>query len=346
MPVITVLGEIDSEKLGITSVHEHVLVDLRHQFLEFSEISRRVLSEQKVGLENLDVLSRNPYAVRDNMLLDDVEVAEKELERFYKAGGDTIVDVTSKDIGRDPGVLRDISRSTGINIITGCGYYTYDTHPKDMENKTVEDIKKEMLIEINEGIDGSRIRAGVIGEIGTSKKVHPQEEKSLAASAQVQAETGLGLHIHTYPWSHEGIKIINILKENGANIEKVAINHMDIEFDIEYCTRIMDTGSYIEFDNFGHEFYVDKRNWRGFVEGLWAKDTERIKKLKSFIKQGYLSKILIATDICMKTGLHKFGGWGYDHLLTNIIPMMNEEGITNKEIDTLLILNPKKFLDN
>ena len=344
MSVITVNGVMDSNKLGIIAPHEHVLVDIRFEFSEFKEASKRALSEQKVGIGNLDVLSRNPYAVKDNLILNDVKVAEEEILRFKKAGGDTIVDATNIGLGRDSEVLRDISRSTGLNIIAGCGYHTYDTHPKDMDNKTVEDITNEMLTDIKEGINGTGIRAGVIGEIGTSEEIHPNEKKVLVSSAKVQVETGVAIIIHTYPWGKRGLEVLDILSKSGAKLSKVCIGHLDVEIDLEYCKEIIKSGAYVEFDDFGKEYFIDKR-YRGFAGGVFARDIERVRAVKELIDLGYLSNILITCDVCLKTLLHRYGGWGYDHILTNIVPMMREEGITEKQIDILLKENPRRFLD-
>lgn len=344
MSVMSVLGIKESNELGVISPHEHVFVDIRNKFNEFNEATKRSLSKQKVCIRNLDTLSRNPYAIKDNLVLDNEKVAEEEIIRFKKAGGNTMVDATNIGIGRDPEALRNISIATEINIIAGCGYYTYDTHPKDMEEKKQGEIVEELLKDINEGIDNTGIRAGVIGEIGTSDYIHPNEKKVLIASAIVQSETGLPVIIHTYPWARHGLEIIDILRENGANINKVCICHIDIEIDLDYCKKILKTGAYIEFDNFGKEFFIEKR-YRGFAGGIFARDIERVKAIKDLIETDYSQKILITCDICLKTLLHRYGGWGYDHVLSNIIPMMKEEEIEEQHINLMVKENPNSFLN-
>jgi phosphotriesterase-related protein len=344
MAVITVQGIVDSDKLGVVSPHEHVLVDIRNQFTEFPEATRRALAEQKVSIKNLDVLSRDPYAVRDNLVLNDTKLAEKELLEFKKAGGDAVVDATSRAIGRDPEALKRISRATGLHIVAGCGYYTFDTHPPDMDVKTVEEIAGEMVREITVGINGSDIQAGVIGEIGTSREILPNEKKVLIAAAEAHKTTGAGIIVHTYPWAKKGLEVLEILLTNGVNPGKVSINHVDVEIDVEYCRKIADYGAYFEFDNFGKEYFIDKR-YRGFAGGVFARDIERVKALKELIDSGCLSNILISCDVCLKTLLHRYGGWGYDHVLTHIVPMMREEGILREQIDVILRENPQRFLD-
>ena len=117
-----------------------------------------------------------------------------------------------------------------------------------------------------------------------------------------------------------------------------------VEIDLEYYKEIIKSGAYVEFDNFGKEYFIDKR-YRGFAGGVFARDIERVRAVKELIDLGYLSNILITCDVCLKTLLHRYGGWGYDHILTNIVPMMREEGITEKQIDILLKENPRRFLD-
>jgi len=343
MAVTTVNGVIDDTELGVISPHEHVFIDIRNQFTEFSQVTRRALSEEPVQLSNLDALSRNPYAVKDNLVLDDVAVAEGELLRFKRAGGDTVVDATSIGIGRDLEALRSISRAADIHIIAGCGYYTADTHPSDMDDRTVKQIRDEILTDLLQGVDGTSIRAGVIGEIGTSDQIHPNEEKVLIAAAEAQAETGVGLIVHTYPWGKEGLKALDIVKRHGARLDRVSINHIDVDIDLDYCTQLLETGAFIEFDDFGKEYFIDRR-FRGFAGGVFARDFERVQAVKALIDAGYLRQILISNDVCLKTLLHKYGGWGYDHILTNVVPMMLEEGITQEQIDVLVRDNPRRFL--
>ncbi len=344
MPVITVQGIRDSGELGVITPHEHILIDLRNQFTAHPEATRTAYAGQTVNIRNLDVLSRDPYAVRDNLLMNDTRLAERELLEFKKAGGDTVVDATSIGIGRDPEALMRISRATGLHVIAGCGYYTCDTHPRDMDRKTEEQIADEMVRDMMVGIQGTRIRAGVIGEIGTSAEIHPNEKKVLAAGARAHRETGAGVIVHTYPWGKRGLEALRILTDHGVPPRKVSINHVDVEIDPAYCAQIARAGALFEFDDFGKEFFIDRR-YRGFAGGVFARDIERVRALKRLIEEGYLSNILVSCDVCLKTLLHRYGGWGYDHILTHIVPMMLDEGISQQQIDTILKENPRAFLD-
>ena len=180
MQAITVTGPVDAEALGITLPHEHLLLDLRNQFTEPADPIQRERSHEPLTAANAALVRRNPYAIRDNLLLDDLELAAQETAPFQAAGGRTIVDCTSIGIHRDPCKLQAIARRTGLNIIAGCGYYTHDTHPPEMAAWSIDTVAEQMIRDLTEGIDGSGIRAGVIGEIGTSFPLHPDEQKVLS----------------------------------------------------------------------------------------------------------------------------------------------------------------------
>lgn len=345
MAVMTVLGAVSADSLGLVLPHEHAYIDLRKLVPAPIGIGNIALAEEKVTLTNIGRLSRNPYAVRDNAVLDNEEEMEWELLQFKKAGGNTIVDLTLRDIGRDPTMLARLSRALNIHIVAGCGYYIHKSHPSDMDQKSVDDIVKELLQEIHSGIDGTAIKAGVIGEIGTSEIIYPNEKKVLIAAATAQQESGLGVHVHTDLWAARGCEAVEILLQHGANPRKICINHIDVDIKLDYIKRLLDLGVYIEFDNFGKEFYADKRH-RSVLSGLFARDNERVAVIKQLIDEGFIAQILVSNDVCLKTALHQYGGWGFDHLLTNIRPMMEDAGITEQQMNTLMCHNPAVFLDN
>jgi phosphotriesterase-related protein len=153
----------------------------------------------------------------------------------------------------------------------------------------------------------------------------------------------VGVIVHTYPWGKKGLEILGILNDNGASLRRVSINHVDVDIDVQYCRKIAERGAYFEFDDFGKEYFVDKR-YRGFAGGIFARDIDRVKALKRLIDEGCLGNILVSCDVCLKILLHRYGGWGYDHILTHIVPMMLEEGITREQVEVILKENPKNFL--
>ena len=122
MTVMTVLGPIDGEQLGVTLMHEHLLIDVSYKWQQPTEVTLRALAEQPITLSNLGYLRRNIGAVRANFRLDDVESAAAEARAFKREGGGTIVDVSPNGIGRDPRGLRAIAMQSGVNVVTCTGY--------------------------------------------------------------------------------------------------------------------------------------------------------------------------------------------------------------------------------
>ena len=344
MAVMTVRGSVKKEDLGFISPHEHIFIDIRNQFRPFDATTDRVRSEQKVQMSNLDALSRNPYAVKDNLVIDEADVAVDEITRFKKAGGKTLVDMTLPGIGRDVVFYRDLANLLDLNIVAGTGFYTADTHPEWVLKAPVDALARHMLKELKEGIDGTDIKAGVIGEIGTSEVIYPSERNCLLASAIAQKETGVAVEIHTFPWAEAAYEAAKIMVDEGVRPEKIAILHVDVQFNMDLIYRLLDLGVLLEFENWGKQYYIDKR-YRSFAGGIFEQDIVRIYKLKELCQKGYAKQIIMANDVCLKVNLHKYGGWGYDHILRNIIPMMRDEGISEQDIVQITQINPADFID-
>ncbi len=341
MGVMSVCGKLEKKDLGVVTSHEHVLLDLTafYQALPVGGIDDP--ATQKVEMWNLGILSRDCYALKDNLLLDNEDIAVKELNFFKKAGGNTVVDASLPGIGRDPKALKRIAEKTGLNIIMGTGFYVGETHPEELSSMTEREIADLMVKELTEGIDG--VCAGYIGEIGISEIFDDKERRVLRSAAIASLDTGAAINVHINPWTTNGLEAADILLNVGVDPSKICISHIDVENREEYIFALLEKGVYVEFDNFGKEYYI-KREVRNSGYGLFVHDTDRVSLLKKMIDRGYLSQILLSCDVCLKNLLHTYGGWGYDHVLTNIVPMMEDEGITKEQIDTLLIKNPAQWL--
>jgi len=346
MSVTTLMGEVDKSQLGVVLPHEHTCFGVSEFLTMYDDWEMEKTFHGEVTLETLGLLTRNPYAVRANNIMDCPDILIDEIFQFKKAGGGTWVDLSGRRrrFSRNIRFTYEVALKTGLHVVAGTGYGLDQNMGKLVETGTVNDLVDEMMTDITEGIDGTGLKAGVIGEVGTGKDITPKEYKALEAASIVQKQSGLGLQIHAYLYNREGLKALDFAKKHGANPEKISINHVDVVLDMEYIYRLLDQGVYIEFDNFGKEFYCDKR-LRNWLEGRFAYDFERVKALKEIIDKGYIRQILLSSDLCLKSMMHKFGGWGYDHILTNIVPMMEDVGITKEQADIMLIDNPAEFLD-
>lgn len=333
---MTVTGPVDTQEMGITLPHEHLFIDLRNQFTEFEDSEKRRISRQTLGMENLGVVRLNPYAIKDNLVFEDLELTIQEIERFKTAGGSTIVDCTSVGIHRNPEKLRIVAERTGLNIVAGCGYYTHDTHPAEMDGWSAKEIAERMVGELTVGMDGTDIKAGVIGEIGTDNPIHPNEWKNLVAAGLAFKQTGAAVLVHTNPWARFGLEIVDLLIKQGVIPPKIVICHADVQVDLPYIRSLLKRGVFVEFDNFGKEFYVDRLR-------VFSRDIERVRAIKDLLNEGYGKQILITNDLCLKSMLHRYGGWGYDHILSNIVPMMREQDIDAETIGLFLQDNPRRL---
>ncbi len=341
MKVNSVLGELSREELGITTPHEHIFIDISAFFEERELRDIKNPTTEKVKMEHLGQLNRDPYALKDNLKLEDYETQKKEILRFKAAGGTTMVDATMPGIGREPETLARISRETGINVIMGTGYYVSSTHPEALASMTEEEIAEEMVRELTEGVDG--VKAGVIGEIGISELFNDAERRVLRASAIAHKKTGAGVLVHINPWTTNGLESCEILLSAGVAPDRIAISHIDVENREDYVLAMLKQGVYVEFDNFGKEYFVEKEA-RHDGYGCFVTDVERVLFMKKLIEMGYVNQILASCDVCLKTCLRTYGAWGYDHVLANVVPMMREFGISDADIDTILRKNPADFL--
>lgn len=333
--ITTVLGEINENELGVTSSHEHIFIDMR-KCVDTPEQPPEFFFEEVTCQRRAEVLV-DPYAILDNALLDSYDDAKEELEYFKKFGGQTIIDCTLDEIGRDPIAMQKLSKETGVHIILGCGHYYHKAHFDYVKSATVETLANEMRKDILYGIQDTGIKAGIIGEIGTSATITDDEKKVLCAAGIVSGETGKAVHVHTDLYTENGFEVVKILTQNGAKPEKICIDHVDVLLRPDYIRSLLELGVYVEFDNFGKEFYVSKTN-------RFAYDYERIQLLKTLLEEGYGDKILVCNDICLKTMWKKYGGAGYAHILRAVKYMATENGIDEKTYLSLLTENVKNFM--
>jgi phosphotriesterase-related protein len=335
MKVRTVTGDVAPEDLGLTDIHEHILCDLSRNLEADPNHPER--DGASVSIETLGIISHNPLAVRDNLVLSDEMLAVDELVAYRRAGIGTVVDVTTPELGRNVAALKRISQATGLRIVACTGSYIQAYHSPEMTALSVEEITECMRKEIEEGIGDTGVRPGIIGELGTSSKIHPDEQKVLIAAARLNRSLGVPLMVHTDPQSRMAPAALSILERAGADLGKVSICHLDSAFfEPDYYEEILATGTYIEFDTFGENFCLHPN--------YGPSDLDRVKALCRLLERGYARQILLGCDVCMKSRLHRYGGWGYDHLLTNVVPAMRRLGIGTAQLDTMLRDNPSEYL--
>ena len=336
----TVLGPISPKKIGMTSTHEHLLIDFLCMFQEPDELSERNKAFQKITTQNLNWVRYNMWNNHDNLQLTDQDTAIEEVNLFKKAGGGTIVDATTIGINRNPEALVRISSATGINIIMGAGYYVDSVHPPEVEKKTVSELTTQITKEITEGVSPTQIKAGIIGEIGCSWPLTKNEQKILRASAQAQNKTGAPILIHPGRNEKAPLEILNILENEGAHTDRIIMSHMDRTFEkVDSILNFAQKGSYLEYDLFGWE-----TSYYPLSPAYIPTDAKRLEFMNELINNGFSKQLVVGQDIFSKHRLTKYGGQGYSHIIKNIIPRMKNKGFTNETIQLIFIDNPRRIL--
>ncbi len=340
--VQTVLGPVDPSELGVTLTHEHLLINLGALKEEPEEATAWELYHSPLEGQTLAFVRSQGLFNADNARLTSVDTAIEEAMLYKQFGGDTLVDATSIGIARDPVGLVRISRATGVKVVMGASHYVAPAHPPDMDSRSEDEIMDRIVRDVTEGVDRTRIRSGIIGEVGCSWPLDDNERKVLRASGRAQRLTGAPLLIHPGRDENAPLEIVEVLTEVGADIGHTIIGHLDrTVFRRGTLKKLAETGCYLEWDLFGWEqsFYYpapDKIAMPG--------DVKRMDDIAWIASQGYGEKIVVAHDICSKHRLVKYGGHGYFYLLAHIVPRMRQKGFSDELIENLFKKNPASAL--
>ena len=336
----TVLGDIDSAEMGITLAHEHILCDSSSWFQDPTDPDGVEFARADPVIENLWWMRQHPNSNRSVLTLDDTDIAVRELAAFKQLGGRTVIDLTSIGLGRDPEGIAEVSRRTGLNVVLGTGFYVAASHSEDVRSSTVDELTERIIQEIEVGIGETGIRAGVIGEVGMSHPLAPSEERSLRAAARGAAATGAAISVHTAAHAVEvesALIAADILGEEGADLSRVVMGHMDTTLHkADYHRRVLELGCYVEFDLFGHEFFESENDF------ISPGDYEKTKAVSRLVDEGFASQLLLSHDICYKIQLRTWGGYGYAHLLQNIIHRFVLEGVPESTVLDIMTQNPAR----
>jgi phosphotriesterase-related protein len=334
----TVLGPIEPRDLGTTLAHEHLLIDLRSLLEPPRDPELQWLINRPVDAGSRIALQDRPYASKDNLVLDSEAGAALELQAYKDAGGQALIDLTVDGIGVDANALRRLALRTGLHIVAGVGIYRSVAHPVWVRAAGVNDILEHLLRRLQVGFDGTDVRGGLLGEIGTSSPIHPDEIKVLRAAARAHRETGVSINVHPAIWHREGPRILDILAAEGVDLRRVALSHMDELLDYDYHCSLAVRGAWLSFDTFGSEFhFVDE-------DAREPTDTERIAALLRLLEAGWAGQILLSQDVCTKLQLTRYGGKGYAHVLRSVVPALRSSGVSEETIRELLVDNPRRFL--
>jgi len=304
---MTVRGLLPAPDMGFTLPHEHLLV--RHQ----------------------------------GPLVDmtDETCALEEMQRYYRFGGRTLVEMTNLGLQRKPDALRRISAKSGVNVVMATGFYKDAWLPAEAHQMTIAEMAQSMITDILTGDPETGIQAGVIGELGVSRQITATEEKCLAAAARAHLATGAAINIHFDIGTTlaEYRHAVHILETEGADLNRVVLDHFICRPDeLEIGQELSGHGCYIEFDLFGQEIWTKILDLTGNTT-----PEVQVSSLAWFLQAGMRERILISQDVGNRVCLHSNGGYGYTHILKTIIPQLKEYGVTDEDIRVLTVDNPRRL---
>jgi predicted metal-dependent phosphotriesterase family hydrolase len=301
MHVMTVRGPIDPDALGVTLPHEHLILDL-------FRITR----------------------IRDQRL-NDVPLLIEEAARFKACGGSTIVELSNHGLSPDPAGLRRISEATGLHVVMGSGWYRepYYDH-QYIGQRSTRDLAADLVRDIEQGILGTGIRPGIIGEIGADLSfVSPAEERVFRAAGRAHLKTGLAITTHALE-SPVGLQQLDILEDEGVDLRRVVIGHAATWPDPDYHEAIARRGAYVQFDT---------------IRGLRPYETkQQVRLTLELIRRGYLEQTLLSQDNCFQSHLVAYGGNGFAFVPTTFASMLEEAGLSHQQVQTMLVENPRRVL--
>ena len=339
--ILTVKGPINPSELGKTICHEHLFIDFRivYQDPPFKKDIKK--TTEKVKLSNLGWVRNYWNSNKDNLLLESYNDALNELNDF-KQYGKSIIELTSIGSIRLKNhkiQIKSLSEETGLNIISGSGFYVDNSLPEFFYNKNEKELSKIITDDFFNPKD--KIPSGVIGEIGCSYPLTENEKKSLSASAIAQEKTGSTIIIHPGRDEDSPFEIIEFLKNQNADLERVVIGHIERTiYSHSKLEKLAEENVFMNFDQIGIESSYYPLNSKSYMPN----DFQKISFIKHLIDKGYSKKILLGHDIYSKHRLKKYGGHGYSYVLEMIIMRMIDMNINKKDINQIIIENPKNIL--
>jgi phosphotriesterase-related protein len=331
----TVLGPIEAGELGVTSMHEHLLADAR---VLRAPAREPLPASDRVTIENLGFLRWNLLALEDNLVLDDARLAGEELERAAALGQRAIVDLTVWGLGARPRDLPAIARAAGIHVIAGCGAYLDRPHPPEVEGRSADELAERFAAALEHEIEpGSRVRAGLLGLIGTSEPVTESERRVLGAAGAAAGRTGAAVTVRLDPSARRGEWVLAQLADAGCPPAQVIFGNVDEFADRGYLGALARAGATLEWC-FGNEAYYRD----GYKDPT---DAERLDAICALLDDGFGDRCVLGCSVWTKTQLRAYGGMGYDHLLRRIVPTLRARGVPDGVLDAMLVDNPRRLLD-
>jgi phosphotriesterase-related protein len=302
MKVQTVLGDISPQELGKTACHEHLIWRVPDP----------------------------PGSDDPDLGYDSVTAALAEVERFARAGGGALVEMTTSDIGRSPLDLKLISQKTGVHIIAAAGHHKHKFSAAYLVGKSVGEIEAEIVTELTQGIGETGVKAGVIKAATSLHAATESERRVIEAVGKAHQATGAPVSTHTEAGTF-ALKQIDLLTNAGVAPERVLIGHLDQNLPREVYFEAVARGVNLGFDQIGKAKY-------------WP-DEQRAKMIKELIDAGFASQLMLSGDRARKSSWNIYNPQveGIAHVLSGFSELLRDAGLTEEDLHALMVENPARF---
>ena len=322
--VQTVLGPIDTAKLGFTQCHEHVC------------------SASAGFWENWPEILGGRAAF--------VAATVDKLKKYKSEGLDSFIDVTTIDLGRDIRLMEEVSRKSGVHIVPATGHWLDPS--RSMLVRTTEELVELFTREIQLGIQGTNIKAGVIKVANDIEGITPFGERLLRAAARTSKATGTPISTHTWALDRIGEKQAAIFEQEGISPSKVCLGHSDDTPDVEYLTSLARRGYYIGMDRLPGG--LPPSPGAPVQNPPRATLEQRMASIKKLIDEGLGNRVMLGTDFPIGMGLNPTASLpardarnpdGINFVIRTVIPRLKEIGVQEAAIRTMTVENPKRYFD-
>lgn len=309
----TVTGAVSAEELGVTLGHEHI------------RTSAEGIREQWPHLYD--------EAAEEKRAIDQLEAAKAH-------GLQSIVEPTCMDLGRDIELMRRVSEATGINVIPCTGVYGahYQVIPQHFSNQEPDYIAEAFVHDIEEGIQGTEIKAAFLKCAVDEPGVTEQIEKVLRAAALAHKQTGRPIMAHSHPQSRSGLAIMDIFDDEGVEPAKVQIAHTGDTDDLEYITELLGRGPYIGMDRYGLDIFLPT--------------SQRNATVVELCERGYTERMILSHDACGSIDwfpdemiAEMAPNWNFSYIFEEILPALHEAGVSEGQTSAMLGPTSATWLD-
>lgn len=330
----TVLGAVDPSRWGATSFHDHVLADSSR--LQRPGTPPGPTSEH-VTIEDLGYLRWNFLALGDNLRLDDAQLAVTELARAVAAGLTGLVEASSWGLGPRHAGLPDISRRSGMQIVCSYGAYIPRTHPESIATMDEKRLEALFIEALQEAVPGTDFRAGLLGIMGTTGDLAARELEMLRAAARAASVSGAAMTVRLEETARRGLDVLRVIEAEGLPASRVVFTNADEYMDAPYWDELTAAGAVLEMC-FGTEAIH-----RGRIDN--PSDHERLPFFVDFLATHPTARFTLGQSVWTKAQLRRYGGYGYAHLMSTIVPELRSRGVPADRMQAMLVDEPRRLLD-